>query len=268
MTAVHILPDPRAVGERVARRIADRIDATAGDFYLGCPGGRSPVTTYAALADEAKRRELDLARVHIVMMDDYVMGGPGRWRRIPADRHNSCERFAQREIRDVLNRGLMPSRQIPLEQVYLPDPGDPSAYDRLLESVGGIDFFILATGAGDGHVAFNPPGTDADSRTAVVQLARQTRIDNLATFPDFAGLDEVPTHGVTVGVGTIASTSHEAALVVHGLGKREAYRRLTSVTGYDSQWPATVVHLVPGGAIYADAAAAGGHAGQDATSED
>lgn len=257
MTDIQVLADPLAVGAALATRIADAIAAAEGDFLLGCPGGRSPVTTYAALGQLAVERRLDLSRVRIVMMDDYLEPDGDGWRRIPADRHNSCERFARVEIRDVLNAGLPPERQVPADRVHLPNPADPAAYDRWLTELGGIDFFILASGAGDGHVAFNPPGSPADSRTRVVELAEQTKIDNLATFPDFAGVDDVPTHGVTVGIATIAEQSKDAAMVIHGAGKREAFDRVTGVAGYDPQWPATVVNLVAGSTVFADQAAAG-----------
>lgn len=258
MTDIQVFADPREVGVALATRIADAVEATPGDFLLGCPGGRSPVTTYAALGALAVERGLDLSRVRIVMMDDYVEGSEGAWRRIPSDRHNSCERFARAEIRDVLNAGLPVERQVPADRIHLPDPGDPAAYDRWLTEQGGIDFFILACGAGDGHIAFNPPGSPVDSTTRVVELAQQTRIDNLATFPDFAGVQDVPAHGVTVGIGTIARQSKVAAMVIHGVGKRTAYARVTSADGYDPTWPASVVQLVPGGTVFADEAAYGG----------
>src|SRR5207237_3790602 len=121
--------------------------------------------------------------------------------------------FALREIAAPLG--------IPEERVWLPDPQDPSAYDERIAAAGGIDLFLLASGASDGHVAFLPPGSPRDGGTSVVELAETTRTDNLATFPRFAALDEVPLHGVSVGLATIAG-ARAARLVLHGPGKREA----------------------------------------------
>ena len=42
-------------------------------------------------------------------------------------------------------------------------PADPEGYEQRLADAGGIDLFLLASGAGDGHVAFNPPGADRDT---------------------------------------------------------------------------------------------------------
>jgi glucosamine-6-phosphate deaminase len=92
----------------------------------------------------------------------------------------------------------------------------------------------------------------------VVELAEPTKRDNLATFPDFAGLEEVPRYGVTVGVATIRDQSRRAVMVAHGAGKAEAARRLIAAEAYDPSWPATVVSDCARPALYLDEAAAGG----------
>ncbi|MFV0374632.1 6-phosphogluconolactonase [Microbacterium sp.] len=252
--------DAASLGRELAADIADRIERAASDgegFVLGCPGGRTPMSTYAALADEFAARGLDLTGLVIAMMDDYVQPAGDGWGHIPADAHNSCRRFAREEIQAVLNAGVAEGLRIPDENVWFPDPAEPAAYDERLRAAGGVDFFILASGAGDGHVAFNPPGSDLDSRTRVVELAEQTRRDNLATFPDYRGLDDVPGHGVTVGIRTIAEQSRAAAMILIGGDKQDAFARLRQGEGYDPDWPATVYRLVPGALLYADAAAVG-----------
>ncbi|MCB2177979.1 MAG: 6-phosphogluconolactonase [Actinomycetales bacterium] len=265
MTMTHLQPlivhryrDGTALGRALATRIADQIQEALGAgrrFVLGCPGGRTPTTTYAALADELSARGLDLRGLVIAMMDDYVVPHGGGWQAVDGDAHYSCRRFAHTEIRMVLNASIDPDRAIPEANVWLPDPADPADYEARLRQAGGIDFFILASGAGDGHVAFNPPGTARDSRTRVVELAEQTRRDNLSTFPEFAGLHEVPTHGVTVGIATITEAT-TGAMIVIGPDKRDAFAHLTSGDDYDPNWPATVYHLIDGAALYADEDAA------------
>lgn len=260
---VRVFPGPAALGESVARHLLERIEAAAAEgrgFVLGCPGGRSPVPIYRALGRLVAARALGISHVTIAMMDDYVTRTGDGWERVPPGAHFSCEGFAHREIRDVLNAGAPSSGRIPAAGVLLPDPNATERYEPLLEGLGGIDFFLLASGAGDGHVAFNPPGTPEDSGARVVELAEQTRRDNLATFPDFAGLDEVPTHGVTVGTGTIRRLSREALMVLIGGDKRTAFARLSAGGGYDPMWPATIYRTVPGAMLYADEAAAGGTA--------
>lgn len=256
---VTVFASPEELGSRAAAEIADGISAAgaAGRKYvLGCPGGRSPRTTYEALAAEVSRQRLPIHHVVIVMVDDYVMRGPdGELRRVPKDAGYSCERFAELEIRRPLNAACQGSG-IPASQVWLPDPGAPEHYEKQLADVGGIDLFLLASGAGDGHVAFNPPGAARDTRTRVVTLPASTKRDNLGTFPEFGTVDAVPDYGVTVGIATIAEYARRTLMLVHGDGKRQALARLASAGAYDPSWPATVVAEIAAADIYADAAAA------------
>lgn len=250
------------LGAALGAQIADLLEeanAAGRHFVLGCPGGRTPRSTYAHLAKNIAQRAIELDGLIIAMMDDYVIADGQGWAHVPADAHYSCRRFGREEIQGVLNDAARGSR-IADENVWFPDPADPVAYDERLIEAGGIDFFILASGAGDGHVAFNPPGSERESRTRVVELALQTRVDNMHTFPGYRTLDDVPTHGVTVGIDTIASLSRRAVMVAHGEAKRDAVVRLSSAGGYDPEWPATVWQEVAHTALYVDSAAAGGGA--------
>jgi glucosamine-6-phosphate deaminase len=169
------------------------------------------------------------------MMDDYVGASP--------DAHYSCAEFARREIAGPLG--------VSEDRVWLPDPADPAAYDERIDTAGGIDTFLLASGASDSHVAFLPPGSPLGGRTAVVQLAESTRRDNLVTFPDFRSLDEVPRGGVSVGLRTITK-ARAPRLVLHVRDKRTAATRTLAYDGFEPGWPATVVHDHVEGEIWID----------------
>ncbi|SPL87885.1 Glucosamine-6-phosphate deaminase [[Actinomadura] parvosata subsp. kistnae] len=254
-----VFPDPEALGHVLAARIATEIADAARDgrpYVLGCPGGRSARSTYAALAREVAARRLSLGHVVIVMMDEYVVRAPetGRFRRIDPDLPHSCVRFGRAEIVEPLNAAAGPGRGITPDRFWVPDPADPGEYDRRIAGIGGVDLFILASGAGDGHIAFNPAGTPADARTRVVALAERTRRDNLATFPTFGGLEEVPGHGVTVGVATIRDLSKQVVMVVHGADKAATARRLAAADRYDPGWPATVLSDCAAPSLLADEA--------------
>jgi glucosamine-6-phosphate deaminase len=232
---VRVLPDARAIGVTLAGEIAARHDAADGLFLLGCPGGRSLRTTYAALGAMSRRFD----RLVVVMMDEYVGA--------PPDAHYSCHRFAHEEIAAPLG--------IPADRVWLPDQEAPSDYDRRISAAGGIELFLLASGASDGHVAFLPPGSPADGKTSVVEIAASTRRDNLVTFPGFSSLEEVPARGVSVGLGTI-SAARSLRLVLHGEDKRGAAHRLLALDRFDPSWPASIVHAHPDAVVYLDSEAA------------
>jgi glucosamine-6-phosphate deaminase len=256
---ITVFPDTRAVGETLASEIADGItqaNEVGRRYLLGCPGGRSPSATYRALAEQVAIRQLGLSQLVIVMMDDYVLPNGEDYIPAPADAHFSVRRFATHEIVAPLNAAAEIGHGITAEHVWFPSPADPAGYDDLLRTAGGLDLFILASGASDGHVAFNPPGTPAEARTRIVTLPESTRRDNMVTFPAFTSLDEVPSHGVTIGVATIAELSARAVLVATGDEKQQAVARLAAADGYDPAWPASVVAVCRHSSVYADAAAA------------
>jgi glucosamine-6-phosphate deaminase len=235
VTAVRVFPDADELGRVLAEHVLEAYAQSDRPFLLGCPGGRSLLTTYRSLA----ARRTDLTRLVVVMMDEYLGA--------PPEAHFSCRDFARRELAGPLAlRG---------NQVWLPDEAEPDAYDDRIAAAGGIDLFLLAAGASDGHVAFVPPGSSPAGRTAVVALAETTRRDNLATFPRFGSLDEVPTHGVSVGLGTIAA-ARALRLVLHGSDKRTAARRLLALDAFDAEWPASIVHEHRDAEIWLDRAAA------------
>jgi glucosamine-6-phosphate deaminase len=258
-----VFDGPEALGRALAALIADEL-AAAGPgrpFLLGCPSGRSPQSTYLSLAREVAARDLDLSALVIVMMDEYVErdGGTGAMRRVDPAAPHSCLRFGKAEIVDRLNAAASAGRGISPDRYWIPDPAAPEGYDRLIADHGGIDLFILASGATDGHVAFNPPGTDRDSGTRIVRLAEQTRRDNLNTFPSFGrDVDRVPRYGVTVGVGTILEHSKQVVMVAHGDLKARTVRRVAEADGYRPEWPATILAECARPRLFVDKAAASG----------
>jgi glucosamine-6-phosphate deaminase len=247
----------RAVASLVLHAIADA-DAGGRRAVIGCPAGRTPRSAFAALGALAAEQDADLSSLQIVTMDEFVVGHPGAFRRCSDEAHHSCRRAIELDLRRTVDAHLPPGRGIGRAAVHVPDPADPEAYDRLIDDLGGIDLFLLASGASDGHVAFNPPGTDLASGTRILELAASTRHDNLATFPGFGSIDEVPTHGVTVGLGTIASASRRVVLALVGADKYESFRRVVGTTAFEPDWPATLVHRCRDATIVADRAAADG----------
>jgi glucosamine-6-phosphate deaminase len=260
-----VFDGPEALGRCLAALIADGIEEAAGagrPFLLGCPSGRSPRSTYEALARAVAARDLDLSGLVIVMMDEYVERdeGTGVLRRVDPAAGHSCLRFGQEEIAGRLNAAAGPGRGIRPGGLWVPDPAAPEAYDQMIGRHGGIDLFILASGAGDGHIAFNPPGSARDSATRVVRLAEQTRQDNLDSFPSLGGeIGRVPRYGVTVGVGTIRQYSRQAVMVAHGQSKARTVRLVAEADGYRPEWPATILAECSRPQLLVDQAAAGGY---------
>ena len=254
---LRVLPTPDAIGEEVGAPLLEHI-ARAGlagkRFLLGCPTGRSPKPLFAAMARRLAARPQDLSHLVFVMMDEYLVDGRDGLQYAPSDAPWSCHYFARAEIADGLNAALSATQRIREDAFWFPDPRDPAAYDVRIDAAGGIDFFLLASGASDGHVAFNPPGSGRGSRTRVIALSDETRRDNLKTFPAFGTLDVVPRHGVSVGIDTIIR-SRAAAMIAWGDGKRLTVERMRRAVRYEPDWPATLIHECAAGEIFCDEAA-------------
>jgi glucosamine-6-phosphate deaminase len=259
-TPLRVLPSPTAIGEAVAERLLARIEQarlTKSRFLLGCPTGRTPRPVFAAMARRLADRKQDLSHLVLVMIDEYLVPNEGTLTYAPATHPWSCHYFARAEIAEPLNAGLARTQRVREGSIWFPDPADPEAYDTRISHAGGVDLFLLASGASDGHVGFNPPGSRRDSRTRVIPLSEETRRDNLQTFPAFGTLAAVPHHGVSVGIETIASAK-EAIMIVWGAGKRLTLSRMRRTERYDADWPATLIHECPVREILADSDAAGG----------
>jgi glucosamine-6-phosphate deaminase len=260
MTApLRVLPTPDAIGGDIAERILARM-ASARErgrrFLLGCPTGRTPRPIYAAVARALGSAPRDISNTVLVMMDEYLVPDGGGFRYAREKNPWTCHHFARVEILDAWNAALRGGQGLRAESIWFPDPTDPDGYDERIAAAGGIDLFLLASGASDGHVAFNPPGSGRDSRTRVIALSEDTRRDNLKTFSSFKSLDEVPRHGVSVGIATIAA-ARESVMVAWGTGKRVTVDRMRTARRYDPAWPATIIHECQAAEIVCDADAAG-----------
>lgn len=253
-----IFRTPEDLGSHVATRVLDGIAVAqmAGRrFLLGLPTGRTPRPVYAAMAAQLARSPQSLTHLTLVMMDEYLRDGADGFAYAMAAGAPSCHAFTRDEIVGPLNGALPADLLLRDDSVWFPAARDPAEYDDRIRAAGGIDFFLVASGASDGHVAFNPPGSALDSRTRIVTLSEQTRRDNLVTFPALGSLENVPRFGVSVGVATIVD-AREAVMLAWGEGKRTSVARMLRATHYEPDWPATLIHECQHAELLVDRAAA------------
>jgi glucosamine-6-phosphate deaminase len=256
-----VFATPRDLAIQLALEIARELRSAAAvgrPHLLACPAGRSALATYRALAGIVAEWRIPLGHLVVLSLDAYVTAGPGGFRHVAADLHYSCERFVAEQIVGPLNRGLPAPHRVPRRNVWLPSPDRPDDYDARIRRHGGIDLLIIASGSGDGHVGFNSPGAARETVTRLVALPESTRRDNLRTYPAFTSVDEVPAHGITMGIATMVDLSRRAVLVLPGAEKATAWRRVLDSRSYDAAWPASVVAACADGVVYADREAAAG----------
>lgn len=234
MAEVVIVESPEAAGQ-VAADAIENLVRSKPDAVLGLATGSTPLTTWRALAE----RHLDLSRVRGFALDEYVG--------LPAAHPESYRSVITREVVEPL--GLTPSLvRVPFDEGPLETAG--ARYEQAILDAGGVDLQVLGIGS-TGHIGFNEPGSSFASLTRVKTLTEQTRRDN-ARF--FASVDEVPTHCVTQGLGTIMRARH---LVLLAFGSAKASVLAGAVEGpLTSSLPGSLVQLHPKVTVIVDEAAA------------
>jgi len=217
------LPDYDALSQRAASILLESIQ-TNPRIVLGLPTGRTPVGMYERIVAECAREYHCFRDVITFNLDEYSG--------IPSDHPGSYCTFMKQHLFDMVD--------VRPENKHIPDGvhPDPAAYEREIAKAGGLDLTFLGLGS-NGHIAFNEPGTPFDSRTRVVALTESTRKANASFFTD----GNVPTHAITMGIGTILE-SRAIVLLASGASKREAVERLRSGE-ITIDFPASALHSHP-----------------------
>lgn len=205
---VIIQPDAETASRRAARFVAELVRKKP-DCVLGLATGSSPLATYQELIRLHRDEGLDFARVTTFNLDEYVGLSPVH--------PQSYRQFMQVNLFDHIN--IDPIRTNVPDGRALDFENHCRQYEQRIKDAGGIDLQILGIG-GDGHIAFNEPGSSLGSRTRLKTLASETIRDN-ARF--FGGEYKVPRLAVTMGVGTILE-SRRCLLLAFGQHKSEAVR--------------------------------------------
>lgn len=193
---------------------------------LGLATGSSPVGAYQKLAEAYRIGRLDFSQVHTVNLDEY-------WGLSGEDAH-SYRYFMEHHLFRRVN--LKP------EKTFLPDgaAADPEEesrrYEALVQGLGGVDLQLLGIGH-NGHIGFNEPGDSFPPVTHPVALTESTIQANARLFDR---PEDVPTHAITMGVGTILKAHR--ILLIAGADKRGILEK--ALTGKVTPWvPASVLQL-------------------------
>lgn len=173
-----------------------------GGTYLN-PGG-----FYEILINEYKDK-IDWKRVIFMNLDEYVGLSP------------SDPRSYNYQLTQVLKAlGVLE------ENIFLFDGSKSPEQqckerEELIQKLGGVDIALLGIGR-NGHVAFNEPGSEKDSKTRVVELTEETRRQNARYW---GGKENVPTQAITVGISTILS-ARNIILLASGDSKSKAIAQM------------------------------------------
>ncbi len=192
----------------VAREIATLIKQRQREkkhCVLGLATGSTPTRVYEELV-KMHKQGLSFSNVITFNLDEYYPMQP--------DSLQSYVRFMREHLFDHID--------IPKKNINIPDGTLPKdkvasfckAYEKKIDSLGGIDIQILGIGR-TGHIGFNEPGSSERSVTRMITLDQITRMDAAS---DFFGEENVPKKAMTMGVGTILK-SKRTIMMAWGEGK-------------------------------------------------
>lgn len=213
------------VAEHIYRSIEEKPEAN-----WGLATGSSFVGTYRLLVEKHRPRPLDLEGIRTFNLDEYV----------------GLDGSSPYSFRYFMNRSLFYPLGLDLGQTNIPNGMakdlelECKRYEEKIEASGGIDYQLLGVGV-NGHIGFNEPGTEFSSRTHVARLTESTRRANSRFF---GSIESVPTHAITMGIGSIMR-AREIILVVSGDGKEEVVQQLLGHQVVSKRWPVTILKKHP-----------------------
>jgi len=200
---VIIEKDYEAMSARASEFMANVV-CNKPDCVLGLATGSTPIGLYKELIRMHQEEGLDFSRVTTFNLDEYYGLAP--------DHDQSYHYFMYENLFNHIN--VAPQNiNVPSGLARNVD-AFCARYEQMIEEAGGIDIQVLGIG-GDGHIAFNEPGSSLSSRTCLVTLDEQTIKDN-ARF--FEKEEDVPRFAITMGVGTILE-ARRCLLLVNGAKK-------------------------------------------------
>ena len=173
---------------------------------LGLATGSTPIGLYKELVRRHKEEGLDFSKVITFNLDEYLDLSPS---------HDQSYRY-------FMDENLFKHINIDPKNIHVPYGHADNVedfcqwYEDEIVRAGGIDLQILGIG-GDGHIAFNEPGSSLGSRTRLKTLTKETIEDN-ARF--FAKEEDVPRFAITMGVGTIME-ARDIILLANGSKKAD-----------------------------------------------
>jgi len=223
---VNISDDYETMSQLGAKIVAEQVRRKP-DSAIGFATGSTPLGMYKELIRMHRESGLDFSKITTFNLDEYVGLRP--------EHDQSYHYFMWENLFKHIN--------VDPRFVYIPDGMADDIdyfckwYEEQMKEVGGIDVQILGIG-GNGHVAFNEPGSSLGSRTRIKTLTSKTVKDNARFFED---PDEVPKYAITMGVGTIMD-ANKLLLLASGEGKASAIKD-TLEGPITAMVPATIVQM-------------------------
>lgn len=236
-----VCDDSAGVAKAAARVFAGVVKAKP-NAVIGLATGSTPEDTYAELARIHKQEGLSFARVTSFNLDEY-------WG-LDGDHDQSYRYFMNDRLFKHID--IRPWNTHVLNGKAVNPYLECQAFETQIVSVGGVDAWLLGIG-GNGHIAFNEPGSSVDSRTRLVNLTPETIAAN-SDGRFFKVAAEVPRCALSAGIGTIREARK---IVLLATGARKADAIAAAVEGeFTTDCPSSLLQDHPDCSFIVDKAAA------------
>jgi glucosamine-6-phosphate deaminase len=203
-----VVPDARAMSEIAADIVADTV-AAKPDAVVSFPTGSTPLGMFELLAERAARGDIDLSHIELFCLDEYVA--------VTVADPNSLTGWLKRAL---IDRVGVPPAHVHALPATTSDIAAAERFERELADLGGLDLAVLGLGP-NGHIGYNEPGSQADSRTRMVTLTPGS-VAQAAAY--WQGAVDIPDTAVTIGVGTLLE-ARQIVLLVTGEAKADMLHR-------------------------------------------
>lgn len=238
-----VFPEIKYASKHVANLVLEQIKANSHSV-LGLPTGSTPITVYRELINLYNQKKISFRNITTFNIDEYI--GLSE-----ADYVNTYRHFMKTNFFDFID--INPSN------IYFPasytDPencvADYAVYDNLIASKNYMDLLILGVGE-NGHIGFNEPSTDINSKTHLTSLTENTIKNN---SQHIAPNTKTPIQAVTMGLNTILSAK-KIVLLAFGAKKANALSKLFFAREFDPEFPITSLINNPNVTIICDKEAA------------
>jgi glucosamine-6-phosphate deaminase len=212
---IHICETPQEAGQEAAKIVLRILNTQEPEDRLrNCtfPTGNTPLPMYEYfrhLQSNGSSAVDALRGAKIFGLDEYLVGEEFIK---PSEPQSYTRQIREAFIQPL---GMSPENRV----IFAGDPHSAcTTIEDILGDSGGLDLAVLGLGH-NGHLGFNEPISEFNSRTRVVKLDEDTR-GRISDFPP----DQKPTHAATLGLGTITDSSR-IVLLVTGESKRDILTR-------------------------------------------
>lgn len=229
----------------------EQLDAYVGEYIchfirnhsqpvIGFATGSTPLGVYRYFIDNYQAQKVSFRQVKAFNLDEYVGLTPSHPRSFASAMKN--ELFSHIDILPENINALDGSKEDMIQECQ--------RYESLIDA-NPIDIQILGIGM-DGHIAYNEPGSPLDGACHVVDL-HQESIESSLDY-GFDHIEDVPTQGVTQGIGTIMKAK-QLIMMAKGEKKADLVKRMIygEVT---SDFPSSIIQRHPNVIVCLDKSAA------------